>query len=99
LLDVGVKIHLYRDHFLHAKHLSIDDDIALVGSSNLDIRSFALNAEIMLIFYSTDVAARLHEVERRYFAHSEVVRDDEWPNRSLASKIVQNLARMMSPLL
>ena len=99
LLDAGVKIHLYRAAFLHAKHLSIDDDVALIGSSNLDIRSFALNAEIVLIFYDAGIAAQLHEVERHYFAQSDLVREDEWPQRSAASKIVQNLARMMSPLL
>ena len=44
LLAAGVQIHIYYEYFLHAKHLSVDGDIALVGSSNFDIRSFALNA-------------------------------------------------------
>ncbi len=46
LLVAGVKIHLYRDAFLHAKHVSVDDSVAAIGSSNLDIRSFALNSEV-----------------------------------------------------
>jgi cardiolipin synthase len=45
LLAAGVKIHLYRGAFLHAKHASIDDCVAAIGSSNLDIRSFALNSD------------------------------------------------------
>jgi cardiolipin synthase len=44
LLEAGVQIHLYRERFLHAKHLSVDDAVALIGSSNMDIRSFLLNA-------------------------------------------------------
>ena len=55
LLDAGIAIHLYRPHFLHAKHLTIDNHIALIGSTNMDIRSFALNAEINLIVYDPAV--------------------------------------------
>ena len=50
LLEAGVKVHLYQKNFLRAKHLSIDDSVALIGSSNLDIRSFMLNEEISLLF-------------------------------------------------
>ncbi len=46
MLKAGVAIHRHTGSFLHAKHMSVDDDVALIGSSNLDIRSFALNAEV-----------------------------------------------------
>ena len=47
LLDAGVRIFLYpAPYILHSKHFSIDDDIAVIGSSNMDIRSFSLNAEV-----------------------------------------------------
>src|SRR5262249_6710679 len=49
LLEAGVQIHLYRKNCLHAKHLSVDSAVAVIGSSNLDIRSFALNAEVMVM--------------------------------------------------
>ena len=51
LLRCGVRIALYEPQFLHAKHMSVDEDIAVLGSINMDIRSFALNAEIGLICY------------------------------------------------
>ena len=63
----------YRPHFLHAKHLSVDDDIALVGSINLDIRSFALNAEIGLLCYDAGVVARMRDVESDYLANADIV--------------------------
>jgi cardiolipin synthase A/B len=99
LMDFGVRVHRYREKFLHAKHLSVDDDVVVVGSSNMDIRSFLLNAEVSLIAFDGDVTARLREHERQYVAGSERLSMDEWTKRSLASKVLENLARLMSPLL
>jgi cardiolipin synthase A/B len=99
LLDAGVRVHRYREKFLHAKHLSIDDEIALIGSSNMDIRSFLLNAEIALLFYSKEVTARLRAEQERYFAGSELLEKDEWGRRPLVSKVAENTARLMSALL
>jgi cardiolipin synthase len=70
LLEAGVKIHLYLRNFLHAKHVTVDDYIALVGSSNIDIRSFVLNAEVSLLIYDQPVVARLRQLEERYFEYS-----------------------------
>ena len=59
LLAAEVKIHLYRPRFLHAKHISVDDDIAVIGSSNIDMRSFTLNEEAMVVFYDRGVVRDL----------------------------------------
>jgi cardiolipin synthase len=99
LLEAGVQVHLYRTNFLHAKHLSIDDSVAVIGSSNLDIRSFALNAEVMLLIYDADVTARLAAEEERYFANSRLLTLEEWHKRSFLAKFAQNLTRLLSPLL
>ncbi len=99
LLEVGVRVHLYRGSFLHAKHLSVDDAVALIGTSNLDIRSFALNAEVMLMIYDQGVTARLAAEQERYFANSRVLSLSEWRRRPFGSKVAQNLARLLSPLL
>lgn len=99
LLEGGVSIHLYRRNFLHAKHLSIDDSVALVGSSNLDIRSFALNAEVMLMLYDAEVTARLAAEQKRYFANSRLLTLATWRERSFGRKLAQNVARLLSPLL
>jgi cardiolipin synthase len=99
LLEAGVQIHLYRKNFLHAKHLSIDDSVALIGSSNLDIRSFALNAEVMLMIYDASAVARLATEQARYYANSCSLTLAIWGQRSFGSKLAQNLARLMSPLL
>ena len=99
LLETGVKIHLYQPHFLHAKHLSIDDDIVLIGSTNIDIRSFALNAEINLLIYDPKVAAALREVQERYFAASRQLTAEEWQKRPPLTRTLQNIARLADSLL
>jgi cardiolipin synthase A/B len=99
LLEAGVRIHLYRKNFLHAKHLSIDDSVALIGSSNLDIRSFVLNAEVMLMIYDRDAVARLAVEQERYYANSRSLTLAEWEQRSFGRKLAQNLTRLLSPLL
>ena len=99
LLASGVNIHLYRDKLLHAKHLSVDEDICLIGSSNIDLRSFILNSEISLVLFDRRATERLREEQERYFAASDLLSLERWNKRSLASKTIENIARLMSPLL
>jgi cardiolipin synthase len=99
LLEAGVHIHLYRRNCLHAKHLSVDDAVAVIGTSNLDIRSFALNAEVMLMIYDSGVTARLAAEQERYFENSRLLSLASWSQRSFRSNLAQNLARLLSPLL
>ncbi len=99
LLGAGVEIYLYRPRFLHAKHITIDDDIALVGSTNMDIRSFALNAEINLLIYDRNIVNRLRDLQQSYFAHSDRLTPAEWQNRSLGARVLQNTARLMDSFL
>jgi cardiolipin synthase len=99
LLEAGVRIPLYRKNFLHAKHLSVDDSVALSGTSNLDLRSFVLNAELMLVIYDPGVAARLATEQERYYANCRLFTLEAWRQRSFGSKVAENLARLLSPLL
>ena len=84
---------------LHAKHLSVDEDICLIGSSNIDLRSFILNSEISLVLFDRRATERLREEQERYFAASDLLSLERWNKRSLASKTIENIARLMSPLL
>src|SRR5258706_9784704 len=94
LLEGGVRIHSYTKAFLHAKHVSIDDCIALIGSSNMDIRSFILNAEVMLVVYDRKVVADLRKMQERYFADSEEVTVEAWRDRPAIYRVLQNTARL-----
>jgi cardiolipin synthase len=99
LLGAGIRIHLYRPCFLHAKHLTIDNDIALIGSTNMDIRSFALNAEVNLLVYDASIVQQLRRVQERYFANSDPLEAGSWNRRPLSVKLIHNTARLMDSFL
>jgi cardiolipin synthase len=99
LLQAGVHIHLYREHLLHAKHLSFDDQIAVIGSSNLDMRSFLLNEEISLIVHDPQVTLALGRVQERYFAESDELTLDVWRQRPRWRIVVENTARLVDSVL
>ena len=62
-------IYLYPAPFvLHGKHFTVDDDVAVIGSSNMDMRSFALNYEVSLMLLGREVVARMRTVEDAYRA-------------------------------
>ncbi|MDQ0393921.1 cardiolipin synthase [Labrys monachus] len=99
LLAVGASIHLFRDAFLHAKNVSIDTDVALIGSSNMDMRSFVLNSEVTVVIYDRTVTLQLRAMQEGYMASSDLLILDEWRRRPLTTKVAENLARLVSPLL
>jgi cardiolipin synthase A/B len=99
LLEAGIQIHLYRPHFLHAKLLTIDDHVALTGSTNMDIRSFALNAEINLLIYDRQVVEQLKVIQEDYFRNSDLLTREQWSKRSVLEKVAHNTARLMDSFL
>jgi cardiolipin synthase len=100
LLRCGVKIRLYKQPvLLHSKFMLIDDEIAMVGSSNLDMRSFHLNLEVSVIYYDGAVVARLYdEVVVPYLGRSIPVTPDAWERRPARVKLFENVMRLTSAL-
>lgn len=99
LLQAGVTIWLYRRPFiLHSKSMTIDDEVAIIGSSNMDMRSFGLNQEISLFLRGTGFVSQLHEVEDTYRAASRELTLAEWQRQPLRSTVLDNLARLTSAL-
>jgi len=99
LLEAGVTVYFYRPRFLHAKSVRIDEAISIVGSSNVDIRSFALNAESSLLIWDPAVAAHLDRINQRHFADSEILDAAAWAARPFAARAAQNVARLADSLL
>ncbi|QOC26582.1 cardiolipin synthase [Microbacterium hominis] len=99
LLRGGVKIWMYEKPFiLHSKSMSIDDEVAVIGSSNMDMRSFGLNLEISLLVRGEDFVGQLRTVEDEYRALSRELTLDEWMKQPLRSTVLDNLARLTSAL-
>ena len=99
LLQAGVRIFEYQAGFIHAKTVIIDDWAALLGSANMDIRSFQLNFEINAIVYDTAFVRATDEVFEMDLAHSREVTLEECRRRPLPTRFVEGLARLMSPLM
>ncbi len=99
LLRAGVKVYLYRaPTVLHSKHFTIDDDVAVIGSSNMDVRSFSLNMEVSVMVQGADFVAAMREIEDDYRATSDRLTLEEWMTRPLSAKINDSLARLTSSL-
>lgn len=99
LLRSGITIHRYRRRLLHAKHVSKDGSFGIVGSSNADVRSFMLNAEVSLLIHEPSVGAALRAVQAGYMEASDVLTLAEWRSRPHVRRIMENFARLVSPLL
>jgi cardiolipin synthase len=99
LLNAGVRIYCYRaPYILHAKHFSVDDEIALIGSSNMDMRSFGLNSEISLMVRSKTFVAEMRNVESGYRELSTELTPEQWELEPLRRTTLDGLARLTSAL-
>lgn len=99
LLEAGVKIYEYpAPTVLHAKHLLVDGEIAVIGSSNMDMRSFALDYEIMLLSYGGSVADDLDDIVAGYRAVSKLLTPTEWRKLPWYERYLDNVMRLTSDL-
>jgi cardiolipin synthase len=99
LLDAGVVIQRYAPPtVLHAKHLTVDDVVTVVGSSNMDIRSFQLDFELMMLVCNRAFTGRIRAVEDEYRERSTPLTREEWARRSAGHRLGDDLARLTSSL-
>jgi cardiolipin synthase len=99
LLGCGVRIHEYRDYLLHAKNVSVDGNLGIIGSSNVDLRSFQLNEEVSLLLLDRKSVASLEKIQRSYLERSDSLDLAQWRRRGHPAMFVENLARLGAPLL
>jgi cardiolipin synthase A/B len=97
LLEAGVRIWLYRaPTILHAKHVTIDESVTVIGSSNMDIRSFLLDMESSMMIGGTDFMEKMHVVEDVYRSRSRELTLEEWKRRPVRLMVLDNLCRLAS---
>lgn len=99
LLAAGVKIHHFEKGLLHTKSVTVDGDIALFGTVNLDMRSFWLDFEVTLLAYDSDFAMQLRRLQERYLEDSNPIDLEVWRKRSTRERFVENAAQLFAPLL
>jgi cardiolipin synthase len=84
---------------LHAKTLTIDDDLAMFGSANYDIRSFDLNFELNLFVHAKAAVDEMRRLQQGYLDQSDRATADDFPGRTWPGRLKINLAKLFSPLL
>ncbi|WP_144996473.1 cardiolipin synthase [Polystyrenella longa] len=99
LLEMGAHIYLYQPGLLHAKTITIDSSICMIGSSNFDIRSFELNFELTMMLYGKPINMELKELQDKYLSLSEKLELSRWNRRPYYQRLFQNVMRLFSPLL
>ncbi|GLY16013.1 cardiolipin synthase [Kineosporia sp. NBRC 101677] len=100
LLEAGVHIHLYpAPAVLHAKYLTVDDEVAVIGSSNMDFRSFALTYEVMLLGYGGDLVKRLQANDELYRSVSRELTLEEWLREPWRRRYLDNVCRLTAALM
>jgi cardiolipin synthase len=99
LLRAGVRIYFYpAPAILHSKFFSVDDDVAVLGSSNMDMRSFGLNYEVSLMLLGPEVVAEMRKVEDTYRAMSKELFLKDWLTRGRTSQYLDNVMRLTAAL-
>lgn len=99
MMKAGVKILFYTPGFLHSKLLIIDDALTVIGSANMDFRSFEHNFEINAFVYDTEFTARMDAVFEDDASRCHVLTPNEWFNRPRPRRWAESLMRVFSPLL
>ncbi len=95
----GVKVRLFTGGLLHTKSVTVDGQVSLFGTVNLDPRSLYLNFEVALAVYQKEFTHRLYQVQMDYVAQTVPFPDDAWQARSAPRRLVHNVARLLKPLL
>ena len=100
LVEAGVKIYRYRSPtVLHAKFVLVDDYVSVIGSSNMDESSFALDLEVSVFIADRDFRRRMDAVVAEFLEASTLLDFDAWNRRPLWHKYADNVARLTSALL
>ena len=99
LLTLGIQIHEFKNGLLHSKTLTVDRNLVVIGSANLDVRSFDLNFEIQVIAYDTDFASQVRFLQNDYLNQSDQLDVASMRKRSFARRFADNTAKLLTPLL
>lgn len=99
LMQAGVKIYEYEKGFMHSKIIIVDDELASIGTSNMDMRSFHLNFEVNAFLYRTTSTETLVNDFKKDLLHSKQINLKEFEKRSFGLRILESTSRLLSPLL
>lgn len=99
LLNVGAKVYLYQNGFIHAKTIVADGKVCTVGTANMDMRSYSLNFEVNAFIYDDRVANNLETQFFKDIEDCKIMTKEEYDKRSVTLRIRESIIRLISPIL
>jgi cardiolipin synthase len=99
LLKAGVNIYEYKGGLLHTKSMTLDGEVTLIGSANMDRRSFELNFENNILFYDPRMTEVMIDRQEQYLESSYPVTLEEVENWPFMRRLWNNTIAMLGPLL
>lgn len=99
LLAVGIEIYELDAGMLHSKIMTVDDRFCVIGSANMDIRSFRLNFEVTAAVYDSAIAAEQAAVIEKHCASARRVTVRDARSRTVTTELLEGAARLLTPLL
>jgi cardiolipin synthase len=99
LLYNGVEIYLYQKGFIHAKTMTVDDELSLIGSFNTDIRSFYINYEASALVYDKKLTAELNKYFEEDLSYCIKLDYQTWKKRNIPKRFLDSVCRLITPLL
>jgi len=99
LLCAGVDIYMYQKGFVHAKTLVADGNLSIIGTANMDLRSFELNFEVNVMLYDRKFSEQLRTVFFKDLEDAEKIDKDAWCQRPAYNQLPERIARLFSHVL
>jgi cardiolipin synthase len=99
ILAAGAEIYLYKKGFVHAKTMVADGQLAIIGTANMDHRSFELNFEVNSMIYDNKIARELRDAFYNDLKDAQQINPKTWAKRTLFRQLPEKLCRLLSPLM
>lgn len=99
LLEAGVRILQFHGGLLHAKTVTADRRVGLIGSANIDARSFFLNFEVTMFLYDDEFVSMVRFMQTDFIARSTEVHVEDWRARPVWTRAAENTMQLLGPLL
>ena len=98
-MSAGVTIAAFKGGLLHTKSITVDDEICVFGTVNLDMRSLWLNFEVSLFIYDLKLTKQVRDMQMKYVHNANILKLTEWRKRSVFQRFTENAAQLVGPLL
>lgn len=94
-----MEVYRYTKGFVHAKTIVCDGKVAMVGTANLDNRSFDLNFEVNAVVYDDHTATELRQQFEEDLQNAKRINYDVWQKRPRSKRFLEKIVNLVSPLM